>query len=740
MRSWRFLANGNDGLRASGSRTPISTLASAAALIVSVCFGLSAAAAPARSLPTGPEAGFSAVANPRPQAPNVSTTLAGERGFIRIDPDHPHSFVYDNGERYFPMGDTAYLLIEESEGTIKDFFDARRAQGFNFVRLRALGPSHWPLGGTPDNPRCLPIDQIVANMTKLDDVFTWAAERDMNIELILWGYDPDGGVMLWGDEGLENCWADAVAQFGRERPNLFMVTVANEFERYPSPSNYDYEPSDVDWAKRIAERIQQTDPEHLVGVHPSAWTQYYDEGFQYNGFTTRAPQVVWPLWEGSAVDLFIHQNNSGVHINHGGAYLTYDPITWEGVWYPVEYGAEGWEFEGAGLADSVREDWEHGKPVLNTEFGYQYEPGCEGTPLCRTQQAHSPDATRKKAWAIATAGGYFAAGFSSTWNTTDGVDNWRPEYLAILYRFFTERTEYWRMAPRFDLLDEQHEPYNVLLAAPGVEYVVYFPRGGTNHVELAAGTYELEWLNPRSGEFRSGGGITVAAGESDFTPPYEASQDWVLHLTRTDNIPTPTPTPAPGSTFSDVPPGHWAYNDIERLYRDGFVAGCQATPVRKYCPADPLTRAQAAVFVVRGVRGAGFTPPQPRQSAFADVPQTHWGVEWIEQLWQDGFTAGCATGPLRFCSEAPHTRAEATVFFVRMLRGKDYLPVEPSSLAYTDVALGTWYRKWVGAAYADGLTADCEDLPNRGDDRFRPEEPITRAEAACMMAKAKALP
>jgi len=196
------------------------------------------------------------------------------------------------------------------------------------------------------------------------------------------------------------------------------------------------------------------------------------------------------------------------------------------------------------------------------------------------------------------------------------------------------------------------------------------------------------------------------------------------------------PAADPAPTFVDVPASHWAYADIEKLYQAGYVVGCQATPERKYCPEGTLSRAEAAVFVVRG---AGFTPPQPTQSAFADVPLGHWGVEWIEQLWQDGFSAGCASDPLRFCPDVPHTRAEATVFFVRMLRGKDYVPGEPASLPYTDVARGAWYFKWVAAAYEAGLVQDCEAPEQRGDDRFRPEAPITRAEGGCMMVRAKGL-
>src|SRR3990170_803222 len=193
------------------------------------------------------------------------------------------------------------------------------------------------------------------------------------------------------------------------------------------------------------------------------------------------------------------------------------------------------------------------------------------------------------------------------------------------------------------------------------------------------------------------------------------------------------------STFADVPSDHWAYADIEKLFQGGFIAGCQDTPQRKYCPEASLTRAEAAVFVERGLHGGGFLPPTPASTPFADVPLAEWFAKWVRALWDDGFTAGCGTAPPIFCPLSVHGRAEATVFFLRMLRGKDYVPPEPGSLPYADVEPGTWYAKWVAAARAAGLTAECEDLANRADNRFRPERAITRAEAGCMMVRAKGL-
>ena len=83
--------------------------------------------------------------------------------------------------------------------------------------------------------------------------------------------------------------------------------------------------------------------------------------------------------------------------------------------------------------------------------------------------------------------------------TLSDVDNFRPGQLETLYDFFTTKTEYWKMAPHLELVAS----HNVLLALPGTEYVAYFPRGGTNAINLAAGTYSVEWLRAETGRVLS---------------------------------------------------------------------------------------------------------------------------------------------------------------------------------------------------------------------------------------------
>ena len=129
---------------------------------------------------------------------------------------------------------------------IAHYIDVRRAHKFNFIRMMAMGDGFWPFGGTPQKPDYSVIDE--AALRKLDWVFDYAAARGMNIELILWGYGVEGGERLWGNELHENLWVDTLVKRYRDRQNLFMYTIANEFERYPD-GQYRYEPSDVDWAQ-----------------------------------------------------------------------------------------------------------------------------------------------------------------------------------------------------------------------------------------------------------------------------------------------------------------------------------------------------------------------------------------------------------------------------------------------------------------------------------------------------------
>jgi hypothetical protein len=60
------------------------------------------------------------------------------------------------------------------------------------------------------------------------------------------------------------------------------------------------------------------------------------------------------------------------------------------------------------------------------------------------------------------------------------------------------------------------------------------------------------------------------------------------------------PAGPPTATFSDVPTTHIFYRWIETLAASGITGGCLTGPPR-YCPNDPITRGQMAVFVAQAL-------------------------------------------------------------------------------------------------------------------------------------------
>jgi hypothetical protein len=221
----------------------------------------------------------------------------------------------------------------------------------------------------------------------------------------------------------------------------------------------------------------------------------------------------------------------------------------------------------------------------------------------------------------------------------------------------------------------------------------------------------------------------TATNTETVTPTPTASPTATATATVTQ---TPTPTPI----FDDVPYGHWAKNYIEALYTAGYVSGCSTSP-RLFCPERVLMRSESAVFILRGAYGAIPTPPYPTPATptFADVDPAYWGYGWIESLWTDGFTAGCGTDPLLiYCPLRDHTRAEASVFFLRIKHGVSYMPPTPTGI-FSDVSLAAWYAAWVEAAYNEGLLPVCHSTTMA----FCPEDPLNRSWAAYMMTQAKGM-
>ena len=183
------------------------------------------------------------------------------------------------------------------------------------------------------------------------------------------------------------------------------------------------------------------------------------------------------------------------------------------------------------------------------------------------------------------------------------------------------------------------------------------------------------------------------------------------------------------ATFGDVPTSYWAWQYIERLYNSGVTTGCGGG---NYCPEGNVTRAQMAIFLLRGIHGAGYTPPLVGTSTgFADVATNYWAAAWIKQLGVEGITGGCGGG--NYCPEGNVTRAQMAVFLLKAKHGKTFVPPAATGV-FTDVPVGYWARDWIERLAVEAITSGC------GGGNYCPEANVTRAQMAIFLVRTFNLP
>ena len=194
------------------------------------------------------------------------------------------------------------------------------------------------------------------------------------------------------------------------------------------------------------------------------------------------------------------------------------------------------------------------------------------------------------------------------------------------------------------------------------------------------------------------------------------------------SIMLPTRALAQFALFDDVPPNHWAFSFVEAFAGSGMTSGCG---YGIYCPAAPVSRAQLAVFLERGMHGSAYRPPASTGNVFLDIGSGDFAAAFIEQLFLDGITAGCGNG--NYCPDAPVTRDQMAVFALRAKHGSSYSPPAASGV-FNDVPLNHWAVRWIEQLAAEGITNGC------GSSNYCPDTPIDRAQMAVFLVRAFDMP
>lgn len=96
---------------------------------------------------------------------------------------------------------------------------------------------------------------------------------------------------------------------------------------------------------------------------------------------------------------------------------------------------------------------------------------------------------------------------------------------------------------------------------------------------------------------------------------------------------------------------------VNRLYELGITNGCQ---VGLFCPDEPTTREQTAIFLIRALNESPSTAAP--DAYFDDVAGT-FGVDYINRLFELNVTTGCAVR--LYCPAEPLLRAQAALFLAR---------------------------------------------------------------------------
>ena len=187
------------------------------------------------------------------------------------------------------------------------------------------------------------------------------------------------------------------------------------------------------------------------------------------------------------------------------------------------------------------------------------------------------------------------------------------------------------------------------------------PTGCASPVAVSA--VQVDFADAGTGPFRDAidalarNGISSGCGGGNFCPasPVTRAQMAVFLLKAEHGPGYAPPSPGFGQPFIDVPPGSFAADWIDQLYAEGIASGCAPD---YYCPDASVTRAQMAVLLLKTEHGSSFVPP-PCTGVFADVecsPTPAFAMDWIEQLYREGVTAGCGGG--NYCPNAPNTRGQ----------------------------------------------------------------------------------
>lgn len=215
--------------------------------------------------------------------------------------------------------------------------------------------------------------------------------------------------------------------------------------------------------------------------------------------------------------------------------------------------------------------------------------------------------------------------------------------------------------------------------------------------------------------------ITVAGGENNVDNDNDHNNG-----NHSGSI-TSNPLTDPSYIFKDIQ-GHWAEDIVLGLATQRIISGYQDGTFR---PDNEITRAEVLVLFMKALNLSSKNEKE-LTNTFNDSPEIpFWAREAVTSCFEEGIITGYLQedGKLFIEAAKPVSRAEMAVMLSRIAE-KKLGQITPATTNFTDVDnISIWARHGVGIAVTKKIVIGYPD------NTFRPNNSITRAEAATMLDK-----
>jgi len=119
-----------------------------------------------------------------------------------------------------------------------------------------------------------------------------------------------------------------------------------------------------------------------------------------------------------------------------------------------------------------------------------------------------------------------------------------------------------------------------------------------------------------------------------------------------------------------------------------------------------ITRAELAKPLVLAKHGLGFIPVAETGTLFADVDIADFHASYIEQLFNDGITNGCAATV--YCPTNVVTKEQLAILLLKTKFGSAYTPPTASGTLFNDVSNTDFNADWIEDLFNRGISTGCD--------------------------------